>query len=255
MAGLLGGSASGYAFLPPKKSLTLPTPAVPVVGPQEVVNAGGTYHSGAQNLTQDERIAGLDGGPDTYSLPLGPAVKAAPDRSGESQMLADALAGLRSSMASFGPAVSTPVPAQANRAFGPTADEEKLARDSVFARGKETAGQVGQSAMTGLTEELARRGLTGGGYEAGAIGQTLAQAADSTGEVSRAQAGSEAANKTHIADTQYAGDITQRGQTIGANNAHDQLAVEQSRLALQQRMQSLQGLLSVLSATRATQSY
>lgn len=101
----------------------------------------------------------------------------------------------------------------------PTEGQEGAARAAIFARGRDTAAQTASASLTGLSDALSARGLTGGGYEAGQIGGTLAREANTIGEVSRQQSENELARAADVANRQYEGRIVQRGQDIGKSES------------------------------------
>jgi hypothetical protein len=119
---------------------------------------------------------------------------------------------------------------------------------AAFATAKDQAAKTAGASMTGLQQALASRGMGGGGYEAGQIGNTLAREANTIGEAGRAQAvndasltaqgnlanlgaqvtqrgqdinskQSDASRSLAAAEAAYSGDIAQRGQDIGGREA------------------------------------
>lgn len=171
-------------------------------------------------------------------------------------MLSSAISG--SSLAGFRqPKVTSPYAA---KAFDPVAPvDTSAAHSAAYGAAKDDAAQTARASLTGLTAELGARGLKGGGYEGGAIGQTLAREANTIGAASRAQAESEfQANQRNAelnaqmlmnqrgqdmdwqstllgqdvaqrgqdigaASTDYQGQIAQRGQDYGARGSWDAL--------------------------------
>lgn len=112
---------------------------------------------------------------------------------------------------------------------------EDAARASVFARAKDTAGQVGRSAMTALNGVMGARGLTGSGIATNQLGGIINQQASQLGDVSREQAIQELGNVRERASEQYQGALTQRGQD-------QNLAAQQYQGAITQRGQDLSTL-------------
>lgn len=106
-----------------------------------------------------------------------------------------------------------------SRIGGPTGQQETASREAAYARAQEAAGQTARSALTGLSGELQRRGMGGGGYEAGEIGQTLTRAASGVNDVVRDQAQEEVKRAGHVADVEYQGQIQQRAQRHAALQA------------------------------------
>jgi hypothetical protein len=82
------------------------------------------------------------------------------------------------------------------------------------------------AANNSLTEELQRRGLGGGGYEAGQVGNNLARESNQIGQLDRQNLEDELGLQTHLADEQFQGDVTQRDADMRAQgeNANRDLA-------------------------------
>lgn len=97
------------------------------------------------------------------------------------------------------------------------------AQNAAFAQAKDQAARTAQAAMRGLTGQLSARGMGGAGYEAGQIGRTVMQGANTIGEASRAQAIQAAELAQRGAELNYQGGISQRGQDISAGSARDSL--------------------------------
>lgn len=93
------------------------------------------------------------------------------------------------------------------------------ANSAAFATAKDQAARTASASMTGLQQALSERGMGGAGYEAGQIGQTLSREANTIGEAGRAQAQHEADLKARAAETNLAAEVTQRGQTMSAQQA------------------------------------
>ena len=96
---------------------------------------------------------------------------------------------------------------------------EDAARAAAFARAKEQSGQIAQSSLAGLRNALARRGISGGGYANMRTAEALAPAADQLQDFTREQLIQDLGQARHVADLGYQGDITQRGQTLQAQQA------------------------------------
>lgn len=103
----------------------------------------------------------------------------------------------------------------------------KAAEDAIMARAKDRAGLISKSAMTGLRDSMASRGLLGSGIEGEESAKIMGGAAGGLGELNREQMIQGVQGAQHAADTQFQGDITQRGQNL----------------------QALQGLLATLQAS------
>jgi hypothetical protein len=113
------------------------------------------------------------------------------------------------------------------------------ATDAAFARAKDRTGQNVRASLTGLSENLASRGLMGGRLEGGARGEVIGRAGSGLNEVIREQAIQDALGAQRRASEEFQGRITQRGQDI---------QVAQS--ANEQRNRALQGLLSFINPER-----
>ena len=102
-----------------------------------------------------------------------------------------------------------------SRVSGDIAQKESAARAAAFARSKEQAGAVAQSALSGLRNQMARRGFGGGGgFVDMRTAEALAPAADQLNEVEREQLIQDLYNAQHQGDVEYQGAIQQRGQTL-----------------------------------------
>lgn len=133
------------------------------------------------------------------------------------------------------------------------APDASAANAASFARAKDQAGQIAQSALQGLRSSLGGRGLLGSGAEFRGTGNIAAKGMGQLGDVNREQAIQNAAAAQDFAKTAYAGDITQRGQDIsqmqGQNALAAQLAMADYQGQIQQRgqnisqMQALMGLM------------
>lgn len=97
-----------------------------------------------------------------------------------------------------------------------TADAEESA---TFGKVKDNAANTATAAQRGLTDSLAARGMTGGGYEGGQIGATLGREANTIGEGVRQWAGQRYTDANHRADVNTGAGIAARGQDIGAQTA------------------------------------
>lgn len=103
-------------------------------------------------------------------------------------------------------------------ATGTGADPATLqkAQEAAFARAKDQSGLLAKSAMTGLRDTMASRGMLGSGQEGEQAAMILSGAAGGQNEVIRQQMEDAVNQATHAADTTYQGGITQRGQNIQA---------------------------------------
>jgi hypothetical protein len=113
--------------------------------------------------------------------------------------------------------------AQMNRPAAPPAatithsgvtGNEQDARAAAFSRAKDQAGQIARASLTAIAEQMASRGVTGGGMqalkEAGAIGSAEGTLQDLT----RDQMISDVNRASDVSDMDYQGRITQRGQDL-----------------------------------------
>ena len=108
------------------------------------------------------------------------------------------------------------IPARVSRGSGASAEQETASRNAAFGRAKDQIGALSRQSLGALSGELQRRGMGGAGYEAGQIGRTLAESTNKGSEVLRDQAMEDARHAERVADTEYSGQVTQRGQDIGA---------------------------------------
>jgi hypothetical protein len=93
---------------------------------------------------------------------------------------------------------------------------EDAARSAAFARAKDQAGLIGRSAMQGLQEATAGRGMNSrSGLAVGQAGGVINQGANQLGEVNRSQAMDTATNARQRASERLSAYTAQRGQNIG----------------------------------------
>lgn len=240
------GSGSPFSALkPPRKLPSSDYDAAPAAG--SVLAAGGTT-SQTRNMGPFGEIS-VD---NSYQLPLeGYDANAQADRADRARFRNLALEGLSSlnrggagspvSLDSFAPSPAV------SRVSGESAEAEAAARNAAFARAKETAGNTARASLTGLYDELQRRGMGGGGYEAGEIANRLVEAADQTGEVTRDQAISDAGRATHVADEEFGGQLAQRQEDQRIRLAVRQQNLSAAEAEAARNQQALQGLISAYS--------
>lgn len=89
------------------------------------------------------------------------------------------------------------------------------ANTAAFATAKDQAAKTAQASLLGLNQALRARGFGGAGYEAGQIGNTLANVANSVGEAGRSEAVHEADLGARAAEDNLNASVAQRGQDIG----------------------------------------
>ncbi len=141
-----------------------------------------------------------------------------------------------------------------------TLPDQSASMAAQFGTAKDQVGQETQGALRGLAGAMAGRGIVGSGVEGrGQLG-VVNQGQQQLGETSRALAEQQAATAADFAKTRYGGEITQRGQDIGAQEAQlgagvtqrgqdvgfaesqGQLGLGYSDLALRQQMAALSAL-------------
>jgi len=119
----------------------------------------------------------------------------------------------------------TPANMPATVSINPT--DVSAADTAAFATAKDEAAQTAAASMRGLQGALASRGMGGAGYEAGQIGNTLAQESNTIGAAGRAQAEKDAELQAQAAIANLNAGVAERGQTIGAGeSAADRAAGE-----------------------------
>lgn len=97
--------------------------------------------------------------------------------------------------------------------------QENAARAAAFARAKEQAGNTANAALASLKGLYEQSGTMGSTMEAARAGQIIGGAGADVNEFTRDQLMSDLARAAQIADMQYQGGITQRGQNLGAQQA------------------------------------
>lgn len=97
--------------------------------------------------------------------------------------------------------------------------QEDSARTAAFARAKDQAGLIGRSALSGLQNQMAGRGIgSRSGIATSQTGQVINQGATQLGDVNREQAINTAANARQRASEKLAASTTRRGQDISLIN-------------------------------------
>ena len=111
-----------------------------------------------------------------------------------------------------------PVPAPAR--VSPISMEDRRAAEAAeFSKAKDIIGRTGRASLKALSGEMRSRGISGSGIEADKIRDIVARSAGDLGGVGLTQAIEALKRQAQIADTNYQGEIGQRGQDIGyANN-------------------------------------
>lgn len=131
--------------------------------------------------------------------------------------------------------------------------DSSAAMAASFARAKDRAGQIAQSALAGLRSNLGGRGLLGSGAEYKGTERIAAQGLGELGDVNREQAIQNANQAADFAKIGYQGDITQRGQDISAQQAANSLAAQIAMANFQgqisqrgQNMDMMQSLMNLI---------
>lgn len=125
---------------------------------------------------------------------------------------------------------------------GPSADILRKNNDAIFANAKDHAANIARSAMTGLQGELQSRGMGGGGYEGGKIGETLSREADQIGGAERQNDMSQYQQAIDRGRANLGAQVTMRGQDLQASQAA-------ASLEAQKQAAARSGLASALSAS------
>lgn len=99
------------------------------------------------------------------------------------------------------------------------ASDENAARSAAFGRAKDQAGQIARSAMTAVEENVAGRGVAGGGIEALQKAGAIQNASAPLQDLTREQYIQDLNRSADISDQTYAGNITQRGQDVSQKNS------------------------------------
>ncbi len=120
------------------------------------------------------------------------------------------------------------------------------ANNASFATAKDKSGAVARSSLDSLRGELGATGMLGSGAEVQGTKDIISDAAGLQGQVVRDAAGKEADLRADAAKTKYAGDITQRGQDVAAQEAKARLAQEQRNADFQRQQAEAQNRLALL---------
>lgn len=98
--------------------------------------------------------------------------------------------------------------------------DENAARAAAFGRAKDQAGQIARSALTGIQENVAGRGVAGGGIEALKTAGAIQDASAPLQDLTREQYINDLNRGATISDETYQGNIAQRGQDVSQSNAN-----------------------------------
>lgn len=102
---------------------------------------------------------------------------------------------------------------------GGISPNEQAARDAAFARMKDTQGSIALQQVQALQNASAGRGLQGSTIEQGHLGDIIAERGGAMQDSVGAQAIADVNRAADVADQQYQGAITQRGQDLDAQRA------------------------------------
>lgn len=90
------------------------------------------------------------------------------------------------------------------------------AENAIYARAKDTAGLQSRAALRGLYDTMSERGFSGSPVEAASVPGVVNAANAQLGDVNREQMIQSLSRARSVADRNYAGRLTQRGQNISA---------------------------------------
>lgn len=110
------------------------------------------------------------------------------------------------------------------------------AQQAAFNTAKNQQGLVTASALAGLQNSLAGRGLLGGGYEGKGTTDIVQQGAQALGDLTNQQAQTQANQALQTAQTGYQGAVQQRGQDINSQLTQQQQALQQQNQLAQQAL-------------------
>lgn len=137
---------------------------------------------------------------------------------------------------------------------GPQLPDAKSATDAAFATAKDRSGQISRAALDSLRGELGATGNLGSGAEVQGVRDIISAGAGIEGQATRDAASKQADVAADFAKTKYAGEVTQRGQDVQAQEAQARLAFEQREAAAQRQMQLLTLALSGINGSRPSSS-
>ncbi len=93
------------------------------------------------------------------------------------------------------------------------------ANDATFNAAKDKTGAIGRGSMTALREGGAERGTLGSGLEGGGMASLLNEGTKRLADVNRQQTISGVDTANQMANRNYAGAITKRGQDLGVSSS------------------------------------
>ena len=103
------------------------------------------------------------------------------------------------------------------------------ARDAIFARAKDKAGQIARASLNALRNVMGERGLSGSSIEGLQQAGVVGAAGSELGDVNREQMIQDLNRQAEIQDLVYQGGIAQRGQTLAANRPESLLGLITAR--------------------------
>lgn len=96
---------------------------------------------------------------------------------------------------------------------------DQAARDAAFARAKEQAGQTALAGLKSFQGQMENRGLMGSTQESQGMGNIIGATGGAVNDFTREQLINDLNRSAQVADTQYQGNITQRGQDMQRQQA------------------------------------
>ena len=141
--------------------------------------------------------------------------------------------------------------------LGQLDEQGRAAQSAVFGRAKDRAGQIANSALSGLRSALASRGVLGSGMEVQGTVDAAMQGAGLIGDVSREEAIQEAQRGERAREFQTQAQLQQRGQNIGqrGQDLGQLLGVRGQDITQRGQDISLQGLKTAASSGGSGRPY
>lgn len=126
---------------------------------------------------------------------------------------------------------------------------EQAANAAALGRAKDTAGQIGRSAMNSLSDVMGARGMgISSGLGLNEAGGIIGEGARQVGEVNREQQIQALAHNRARASEQYQGNLAQRGQDIGQSMGQYQGQIQQRGQDIEQQRQRQAALFGLLGS-------
>jgi hypothetical protein len=136
------------------------------------------------------------------------------------------------------------------REVGKGPEDRRAAESAAFARAGERIARIGKGNMTGLRNQMTRRGISGSGIEAEGIKDVQNNTAGQLGEVVRDQAIEGLRREQAIDDRDLAAGISQRGQDLGIQGTNYTGGIAQRGQDINQNDWKMQALPSILALLR-----